>query len=1280
MRIPKFLHPLSAFSFGFSLSRLTLFLVLLAVLSAESSTAHAVLDPGTLDQTKAPLGKLCDPAEAQALKDSFKQASVEHHANPASLVLEARWREAAKAHLGYSMTCFDTLVPDANTGEHSKLHAMGTGGISSANEIHQDTGQIIDHGGMIMTADGPRVVEPGDSPAHHGEEELHGHEVRPDFVTDGRKWGPGTLFGGGTNVEGPGIPAGTVTYSFMADGVDLSAETAGLVNTAYTSLPTYSACFDTELTDAFDAWSAVANIDFVEVADNGLPFNAAGATGDIRIGAHPFAGPGGVLAHAFIPPPNGTSAAGDMHFDTAENWTCDNTGIDIGIVATHEIGHSIGLLHEATETAVMNAFYNAALTTLQPDDAEGAVTIYDPVIVVNEVDYDQPGTDAAEFVELKNISTHSIDLAGWELRFLNGATNAVYRTTALSGVVPSGEFFVICADPANLCNCDLDASPNTDYIQNGAPDAVAIFDPNGNFVDALSYEGTVGNTDYVEGTGNAATDSNTTAFIGYSRIPDGDDNNANSTDWEIACITPGSANVAGATGCADPCPVVPMVDIQLTKTESIDPVIAGSGTGNLTYVVTAQNNGPDNATGVVVNEMITMPAGVSLDSVTPSGSTSYAGTTWTIGNLANGASETLTLVFTVGASAAAGTDVIGDTATVTAVNETDTNPSNNTITVLTSIAREADIALSKTESLDPVSRGSGAGNLTYIVTATNNGPSDASNVLIAENLTLPAGVSVDSITPSAGSTGGASPNYTWTIPTLADGASATLTVVLTVAASAATGTDVICDTASLTSLNETDTVSTNDSVTECTTITDSLVDIKMSKTESIDPVVAGSNGGVSNLTYIVTAENLGPSTATNLVISEDLTLPTGVTVASITPSAGTVTGTSPNYTWTIASLAPNASATLTVVLSVPASQAEGTDIIGDTAAVVSLDQPLTNTGDDSVTELTSVITRADLSMSKTDSPDPVIAGENLTYNLSATNIGPSDAQDLRIQDTLPSGAAFVSATPSAGASCTMPAIGATGGTVDCTWSGATTPTTVRTVSVVVRTCPDLSCGDQLSNTASASTTTTDPVSTNDSATATSEVQTQSNLELSKVGEPDQALVGDNVTYTIVVTNTGPSNASSPVVTDQLPPNFTFLDARISGGTGSCSAVGTLVTCNLGTIGAPDQCATSFAEVVTIEIDAMVGSNEGTPLVAPGCIAGLVTNTASVATANCLADLGTLSDSAETCTAPQPPVIGSLEYSVIMPLETGAEALPLSLPGEGEALSNGLALDAPRVCA
>jgi hypothetical protein len=167
----------------------------------------------------------------------------------------------------------------------------------------------------------------------------------------------------------------------MSSGISFSAEGRD-TSLAFSGLPGFQSCFFNEIANAFAAWSAVANIQFQQVADNGAAFGAAGATGDIRIAAHTFDGPSGVLAHAYLPPaPGSPSSAGDLHLDRQETWSCSpGPGvIDLGIVAMHEIGHSIGLLHEdrAGHTALMNPFYNPGIASSPlADDSVGAVNIY----------------------------------------------------------------------------------------------------------------------------------------------------------------------------------------------------------------------------------------------------------------------------------------------------------------------------------------------------------------------------------------------------------------------------------------------------------------------------------------------------------------------------------------------------------------------------------------------------------------------------------------------------------------------------------------------------------------------------------------------------------------------------------------------------------------------------------------------------------------------------------------------------------------------------------------
>ncbi len=572
--------------------------------------------------------------------------------------------------------------------------------------------------------------------------------------------------------------------------------------------------------------------------------------------------------------------------------------------------------------------------------------------------------------------------------------------------------------------------------------------------------------------------------------------------------------------------VAHFTDVALSQTESIDPVVSGSGTGNLVYVLTAQNLGSGAATNVKIQDLLTLPAGVTVVSFTPStgtfGATPANPTTnpvWTIPTLAAGASETLTITLTVDGTTAAGTDTISSAASLTSLNQTDTQSSNNTSTESTSV-NATDISLSTTESIDPVFAGSGASNLVYVLTATNNGNTTGTNIKIADALTLPSGVSIVSVNASSGSW--SSP--TWTIPSLGAGISETLTVTLTVDASTTAGTDVIQTDASVTSLNQPDANSSNDTSSEATSV--STVDIGLSTMESADPVLAGS--GVGNLVYTVTATNNGSATANNIVINDALTLPSGVTLVSATPSAGS--WLSPN--WTIPSLASGASETLTVTLTVADNTTPGADVVQSSASLTSVNEPDVNAANDTSTETTSV-DNVDIGLSMTESIDPVVAGSgagNLVYIVTATNNGTTTANNVVIEDTmtLPSGVTLVSATPS------------TGSWVSPDWTiTSLAPMASATLTITLTADATTVVGtDVIQNDASLTSLDENDVNAaNDSSTeATSVAGGTVDIAISTTESADPVLAGSgtgNLVYIITATNNGTGNANNIVINDAL---------------------------------------------------------------------------------------------------------------------------------------------------
>jgi predicted extracellular nuclease len=168
-------------------------------------------------------------------------------------------------------------------------------------------------------------------------------------------------------------------------------------------------------------------------------------------------------------------------------------------------------------------------------------------VIVNEVDYDQPGSDTAEFIELFNSGSSTISLDNYSIDLINGNNSSVYRNINLSGFnINANDYFVVCNDTSLVANCDYSFTTSSGWFQNGAPDAVALYG-NGQLLDSLSYEGEL--SPFTEGDFLTVSDNNTD-INSLARITDGFDSNNNALDFQLGCITPGSANIAGTGDCS----------------------------------------------------------------------------------------------------------------------------------------------------------------------------------------------------------------------------------------------------------------------------------------------------------------------------------------------------------------------------------------------------------------------------------------------------------------------------------------------------------------------------------------------------------------------------------------------------------------------------------------------------------------------------------------------------------------------------------------------------------
>ena len=235
-------------------------------------------------------------------------------------------------------------------------------------------------------------------------------------------------------------------------------------------------------------------------------------------------------------------------------------------------------------------------------------------------------------------------------------------------------------------------------------------------------------------------------------------------------------------------------------------------------------------------------------------------------------------------------------------------------------------------------------------------------------------------------------------------------------------------------------------------------------------------------------------------------------------------------------------------------------------ATVQTTSPGDDTSDNTATAQVTVNAEADLAIVKTHDGSQVRAGDVTTFTFRVDNlIGPSDAAaDVVIDDVLPVGFTYVGSTGPWDCVAGAPAAPA-GQPVACTYvvsgaparlpAGATAGDLVMTVSSASSMLPST-----VTNRADVSTPTVDPNPLNDSSQVDVTVVTETNLGITKTASVTPAVIGDDITWTIAVSNTGPSDAFDVTVIDSVPASITdvVVDA---GGDWSCTVTGNDVACD-----------------------------------------------------------------------------------------------------------------------
>ena len=620
-------------------------------------------------------------------------------------------------------------------------------------------------------------------------------------------------------------------------------------------------------------------------------------------------------------------------------------------------------------------------------------------------------------------------------------------------------------------------------------------------------------------------------------------------------------------------PLVPRVDLALAKDDGGVSAVPGQ---TLDYTLTIENLGPSDSTGGSVGDFL--PAGLSFASSADGCTAAGSNVTCPFGALPAGDSVTRTFTVLVAPTV---TTAITNTATVSGT-EPDPAAANNTAMVTTPLAALADLALSKDDGVAQAVAGT---DLTYTLTVDNLGPSDSTGATISDP--LPAGTSF--VSSVSGCVEGAG-TVVCPVGPLSQGASAAVSFVVAIDPAQ---TETLTNIATVVG-NEPDPENTNDGASHETPIV-AEADLSLTK----DDFVASAAPG-EEVPWTLSVSNLGPSRSAGATAT-DVLPPSLIFVSSADGCThdGAIAGGT--VTCPVGSIDPAATATATFVTRIdPAA----TGSVLNSATVVGDDtDPVA--GNDTGSHTLPLSPSADLEVVKTDAQTVVAPGESLTYTVTVRNLGPSDAPSATVTDTFPSELTSPTWTclPSAGASCTASGSGSLSDAVTLPAGAALVYTVLTQVAA--------DASGLVSNTATVSSAVADPALANNTSTDTDTLAATADLAISKSDGTTVAVPGETVTYTLAVSNLGPSDVPDALLTDVFPPEVASVAWTCVASAGStCSAAA----------GSGD-----LAELVLIRAGGTVTYTAVATIDAGA--SGLLTNTATVAVPAGVTDPVSSNDSA-----------------------------------------------------
>ena len=315
------------------------------------------------------------------------------------------------------------------------------------------------------------------------------------------------------------------------------------------------------------------------------------------------------------------------------------------------------------------------------------------------------------------------------------------------------------------------------------------------------------------------------------------------------------------------------------------------------------------------------------------------------------------------------------------------------------------------------------------------------------------------------------------------------------------------------------------------------IDLSLAQSDTPDPSLAGSG-----LTYTIEVRNKSSGLATGLVVTD--TIPSGVLFVSAGATLGTCTRSGSTVTCRIPSLAAPSVATITLVVK---PQSSGT--VSNAVNVIA-NEPDVDSTNNSSTETTTITPAADLKVTVTDGRTSIAAGSQNIYTITVTNAGPSACMGATVTDTFPSssftGVTYTATQLGGATGFTASGSGNVSNTVDMPSGSKITYTAKGKLNSAAT--------GILSNTATVTKPAgiDDPNTANNSATDSDTIIFKADLKVTVTDGKTAAVAGTKNTYTITVTNIGPSNVRGAVISDTFPTNFTnvtYTATQTGGATG-----------------------------------------------------------------------------------------------------------------------------------